>query len=205
MNDLFKAKAGQTPLTADDRLGLIPGHIQTREELDELEADNITAAVAWLARRRRQDPLSIRFFREVHRQMYGDVWSWAGNYSNEFNRPLGVDANQIEPELRKLNDDAKFWIENDTFDDQFDLIAAFHHRLTAVHPFPNGNGRWARLMTDILARRINAPRISWGGAAGEAALRHVDSAARRTYVDALRTADGHDLDPITALIRSYTV
>jgi Fic-DOC domain mobile mystery protein B len=205
MNDLFEAKAGQTPLTADDRLGLIPGHVQTREELDELEADNIAAAVAWLARRRRQDPLSIHFFREVHRQMYGDVWRWAGNYSKEFNRPLGVDANQIGPELLKLIDDAKFWIEHGTFDDPFEHVATFHHRLTAVHPFPNGNGRWARLMTDILARRINAPRISWGGAAGEAALRHVDSVARRTYVDALQTADGHDLGPLTALIHSYTV
>lgn len=205
MSDLFEAQAGQTLLTADDRLGLIPGHVQTREELDELEADNIAAALAWLARRGRADPLSIQFMREVHLQMYGDVWSWAGNYSREFNRRLGVDANQIEPELRMLIDDAKLWIENGTFDDPFELLAAFHHRLTAVHPFPNGNGRWARLMTDILARRINAPRISWGGAAGEAALRHVDSAARRTYVDALRTADGHDLDPLTALIRSYTV
>ncbi len=205
MSDLFEAQAGQTPLTADDRLGLIPGHVQTREELDELEADNIAAALAWLARRGRADPLSIQFMREVHLQMYGDVWSWAGNYSREFNRPLGVDANQIAPELRKLIDDAKLWIENGTFDDPFELLAAFHHRLTAVHPFPNGNGRWARLMTDILARRIDAPRLSWGGAAGEAALRHVDSGARRTYVDALRTADDHDLNPLTALIHSYTV
>ena len=46
MSDLFEAQAGQTPLTADDRLGLIPGHVQTREELDELEADNIAAALA---------------------------------------------------------------------------------------------------------------------------------------------------------------
>lgn len=205
MTDPFSTDEGQTPLTADDRLGLIPGHVITRAELNELEAGNIAAALAWLARRRRANPLSVDFMRDLHRRMYGDVWTWAGNYSKEFDRPLGADANRIEPRLRTLIDDAIYWIENDRFDDISRLLATFHHRLTAIHPFPNGNGRWARLMTDSIARQIDAPRIAWGGVAGDPALHRVDSDARRKYVDALRTADGHDLDPLIVLIREYLV
>jgi Fic family protein len=26
----------------------------------------------------------------------------------------------------------------------------FHHRLVSIHPFPNGNGRHARLIADVL-------------------------------------------------------
>lgn len=203
MADPFEENDGQTPLAADDRLGLIPGHIRTRGELDELEADNIVSAFAWLARRRRANPLSIDFMRDLHRRMFGDVWTWAGEYSHEFDRRLGADANQIEPRLRTLIDDAKFWIENSTFGDVAEMIATFHHRLTQIHPFPNGNGRWARLITDIFASRVGAPRIEWGGSAGDPALHTVASEARRKYVDALRAADSHDLGPLTTLIRDY--
>jgi cell filamentation protein len=32
-----------------------------------------------------------------------------------------------------------------------ELLAYIHHRLVAIHPFTNGNGRAARLVTDLLA------------------------------------------------------
>ena len=204
VTDRFPGSDGQTPLTADDRLGLIPGHVQTRGELDEFEAANIAAALAWLARRRRADPLDIGFMRELHRRMLGRVWTWAGNFSKAYDRTLGVDANQIEPELRKLIGDGRYWIGNETYDDATELLANFHHRLTVIYPFPNGNGRWARLMTDELVRFIDASRIAWGGAAGQGMLQKVDTDARGDYVAALRAADGFDLGPLTALIRSYS-
>lgn len=31
----------------------------------------------------------------------------------------------------------------------------FHHRLVSIHPFPNGNGRHARLFTDLLLRALD--------------------------------------------------
>jgi Fic family protein len=35
----------------------------------------------------------------------------------------------------------------------------FHHALVALHPFPNGNGHWSRLMADILAVRLGQQRF----------------------------------------------
>jgi fido (protein-threonine AMPylation protein) len=40
--------------------------------------------------------------------------------------------------------------------------ARFHHRLVAVHPFANGNGRHARLMTETLLKSHGQALFSWG-------------------------------------------
>jgi len=195
---------GQTPLTPDERAQLIPSHIFNRRELDELEAENIGEAMAWLARRPRRNLLSVGFMRELHRRMYVDVWRWAGNLSLEYGRSLGVDANQIEPQLRNLIDDTNYWIENDSFNDAHELLANFHNRLTWVHPFPNGNGRWARQMTDLLARRIDSPAINWGGVTHGSALHQVGEVDRDVYIEALRAADNHDPRALTDLIHTWS-
>lgn len=45
MTDLGDDEEGETRLTPDELAQLIPGHIQTRGELDELEAENIRHAI----------------------------------------------------------------------------------------------------------------------------------------------------------------
>jgi fido (protein-threonine AMPylation protein) len=66
-----------------------------------------------------------------------------------------------------------------------------------IHPFPNGNGRHARLATDLLSVRLGQPRFSWGR------VNLVDAGeTRRAYVAALRAADGHDIQPLLEFVRS---
>lgn len=79
-----------------------------------------------------------------------------------------------------------------------EIAVRFHHRLTVIHPFANGNGRHARLMTDImLVHRLGQPRFTWGTgnliSAGE---------CRKQYIDALRAADRYDYEPLSAFVRS---
>jgi fido (protein-threonine AMPylation protein) len=66
-----------------------------------------------------------------------------------------------------------------------------------IHPFPNGNGRHARLMTDVLLRRNGVSAFSWGGANLEAA-----GDARERYLAALRAADAGDFKPLLEFVRS---
>ena len=40
-----------------------------------------------------------------------------------------------------------------------EIAAQFHHRLVDIHPFANGNGRHARLMTDLLLITQQARRV----------------------------------------------
>ncbi|MGH1557324.1 Fic family protein [Caulobacter segnis] len=84
-----------------------------------------------------------------------------GAFSREANRRVGVDHWLIEPELRHLLDNVRFWVENNTFSPD-EIVMRFHHRLTQIHAFPNGNGRHARMAADLLAVQLGLERFTWG-------------------------------------------
>jgi Fic-DOC domain mobile mystery protein B len=183
-----------TPLSAEELEGLIPSYITLRSELNEAEQANILEAEEWAFKRKR-DVLSEKFLNDLHKRMFGRVWKWAGKHRHT-GKNIGVDAYRLPVELRQLLDDVRFWISNETY--QPDEIAArFHHKLVWIHIFPNGNGRHARLATDLLLTALGQPRFTWGRE------NLVDAnETRQAYVDALRAADQHDSGPLLAFVRS---
>lgn len=69
---------GFTALDDEYYDGLIPTHITTRGALNDAEQQNIVAAL------NRRDPkpaalLDDLYLRNLHRAMFCDVWSWAGD------------------------------------------------------------------------------------------------------------------------------
>jgi Fic-DOC domain mobile mystery protein B len=186
---------GATPLDPDEARGLIPAHIRTQAELNQWEQANVLEGSTWALRSRERDFLSEGFVRELHRRMFGNTWRWAGRFRTT-GKNIGVDSLQIGVKLRDLLNDTNYWLEHRTY--AVDEIAVrFHHRLVAIHPFPNGNGRHARLMTDVLLKRHGATAFAWGGANLESA-----GGARDRYLAALRTADAGDFAPLRAFVRS---
>ena len=79
---------------------------------------------------------------------------------------------------------------------QDEIAVRFHHRLVAAHPFPNGNGRWSRLATDMLIVQLGGKRFNWGSANLQS-----EGEVRRGYIDALHAADNHDLEPLIEFAR----
>jgi Fic-DOC domain mobile mystery protein B len=127
--------------------------------------------------------------------MLGEVWRWAGKFrASEQN--LGIPFYEIPVALRQLLDDAREWIEYRTYP-RDEIAVRFHHRLVQIHAFPNGNGRHARLMADLLVMRLGGERFSWGSANLQDA-----GAVRRRYIAALEAADNHDIGPLLAFARS---
>ena len=185
---------GATPLDADELASLIPGHITTQGELNEWEQLNIVQGESW-ARKQRKEILNETFLRELHRQMFGETWKWAGEFRRS-DKNIGVDWLKIGVELRKLLDDARYQIAHGSFAAD-EIAVRFHHRLVAIHPFPNGNGRLARLMADLLVERLGQKRFSWGRhnlvATGE---------TRQAYIAALQAADDRNYAPLIAFARS---
>lgn len=183
-----------TPLTPDEREQLIPAYITLRHELNEAEQVNIGQALRWATSRKR-DVLDQRLLNALHARMFGDVWRWAGQYRTTA-RNIGLDAYRIPMEVRQTVDDVRYWVEHQTFPPD-EIAVRFSHRLVAIHPFPNGNGRFSRLVGDLLARQIGRPPFSWGRAnlidAGE---------TRAHYVEALRAADAYDIQPLLLFARS---
>jgi fido (protein-threonine AMPylation protein) len=101
-------KEGETPL--DDISGLKLKKITSRKELDEAEAQNILKAYIKYT----LTPFSLKkvsfdlsFFRKLHKDMFGDVWSWAGDFRTT-QTSIGVEANKIHQALYQLQDDLKY-------------------------------------------------------------------------------------------------
>ncbi|MDP2795248.1 MAG: mobile mystery protein B [Sulfurisoma sp.] len=185
---------GATPLDGDELASLIPGHITTQGELNEWEQLNILQGEAW-ASKQRKEILNEAFIRQLHKQMFGETWKWAGEFRKS-DKNIGIDWPKISVELRKLLDDVHYQIEHASYPPD-EIAVRFHHRLVAIHPFLNGNGRHARLMTDLLAERLGQPRFTWGSRGLIDA-----SATRQAYISALQAADARDIAPLLAFARS---
>ncbi len=198
MTDLFQEPEDATPLEPQEREGLLQSWITHRKDLNEAEQENIVEGAAW-ARGRRRLPLdrllSVDFMQTLHSRMFGDVWQWAGTFRST-ERNIGIQAYRIAMELAALLDDVRFWIEHETYPCD-EIAVRFHHRLVAIHPFPNGNGRHARLVADLLVERLGEEPFSWGSGS----LADVGE-LRTHYVAALKAADEHDVGPLLEFARS---
>ncbi|MGZ3772509.1 MAG: mobile mystery protein B [Pseudobdellovibrionaceae bacterium] len=190
---------GATPLNPNEISGLIPSYISTQSELNAVEQANILEGEKWAFGRKRKNVLTEKFLRDLHKKMFGSVWKWAGTYRTS-NKSIGVEWFQIPTEINKLLADVQYWITHETY--SLDEIATrFHHRLVWIHPFPNGNGRWARTMADVLLYSLNSERFSWGARSKSEKLNdHGEIRAR--YIRALQLADSHSFKELLAFVRS---
>ena len=189
----FEYAPGATPIDLEEAAGLIPAHLTLQRELNEYEEANILEATEWLFARRRGDPLDERFIHDVHGRMFNQTWKWAGQPRSS-DKNLGVHWVEIATHLRQILGDVRTQIECRAYP-PMEIAARYHHRLVAVHVFPNGNGRHARLMADLLLTDLVGHYFEWGrGSLVEA------NELRTRYIAALRSADSGDVRPLLAFL-----
>ncbi len=194
---------GETPLTADDLHGLKLPLVKTRAQLSAIEGANILSGKEWaLASRTTRMPemLSTEYMQELHRQMLSDVWKWAGKIrSAELQNAFASSVPDIRPHLTGLYSDAvQFWLDDERMHgDEF--AVRVHHRVVKVHPFRNGNGRFSRLLADlVLEKHFRLPPFTWGG---NGQLGNGDP-NRKAYLEGLKAADKGEYRPLLELCRS---
>jgi Fic-DOC domain mobile mystery protein B len=191
----LKYSDGNTPIRAEEAEQLIP-RISTIGELNEYEAVNILRAREWAFESRSlksRDPLEELYVRELHRRMFDNVWKWAGTY-RQTERNIGCDPKEIAQRIPQLLSNTRYWLHNKTFSTD-EALLRFHHQMTRIHPFANGNGRHARLIADAVAVKIGQPEFTWG--AGKDLVAEGD--VRSRYLAALRALDTDDKD-VTPLL-----
>jgi Fic-DOC domain mobile mystery protein B len=185
---------GATPLDPNELGGLKHRHITTQAELNQLEQANIASGLRWLGRQR-SDVLTDNFATTLHSRLFGDVWDWAGTF-RKTGKSVGIDPIHISAELRTLMDDARYWADNNTYPPS-EAAVRFHHRLTKIHPFANGNGRHARIMADAMLESVYKVKpIDW--TAGQD-LQKIGP-RRIAYIAALKAADRDDIGPLIEFI-----
>jgi Fic-DOC domain mobile mystery protein B len=196
-NAILSESPGNTPISEDEIEALIP-NLATRSELNEWERENIILAERWCFSARvlkKFNPACEADVRELHRQMFGKTWKWAGIY-RKTEKTIGVPVVQINNAMAAFFGDAEYWIREKPFEAD-EIAIRFHHRLVHIHPFPNGNGRHSRLIADVLAVQLGRPRFPWGRANLQAA-----SEVRNRYISAIKQADDGNLKPLMEFARS---
>ena len=88
--------------------------------------------------------------RDLHRRMFGRVWTWAGHVRQRETN-MGIDPSKIIHEWEILLRNTQFQIENETYSPE-EICVRLHRRMLEIHCFPNGNGRHARLAASELGR-----------------------------------------------------
>ena len=186
---------GATPLTVEDLEGLLPKYITTRSELNDAEFKNISDAAKTYLLSRKKIQFILSNLYKIHKDMFGNIWAWAGK-KRKTNKNIGVDKSHIDMEMKKLIDDLQYWLEHKM--DIIEISARLHHRLVFIHPFNNGNGRWARFIVNLFLKEhlnsyINFPE-------DELLL---TTSIRKTYIKALQEADNLNYGPLIDLQKKY--
>ena len=160
---------GATP--GDDASGLIQRQLTDRASRNAAELDAISRAYnkhIYRARRKRAGAvwLTDQFIRAVHYDMFGEIWEWAGKYrTGPVN--IGFDFHLIPEQIKLLCGDFSYWNSAKSSMPPLEIAARLQNRLTRIHPFTNGNGRHARLITDIYFHSV---KLSSAQMAADSAL-----------------------------------
>jgi len=181
---------GATP--GEDLSGLLHPHLSDRRYRDVAETELIDRAYQkYIYRARQKKPgsgwLTSELIRAVHMEMFGEIWDWAGNYrTTELN--IGMEWHRIPEQIEILCGDFHFWDTEASKMPVLEIAARLQNRLTRIHPFKNGNGRHARLMTDIFfhSHKMKLPR--WP----QIQRLPQGDKIRETYIAAMKKADQED-------------
>jgi fido (protein-threonine AMPylation protein) len=126
------------------------------------------------------DLLTDTFVRELHKELYADIWTWAGRYRLT-EKSVGIDPSSISVELRSsLQTIAYRWEHTDDWTAR-EFGIAVHADAVRIHPFVDGNGRSTRLLANLV---FVAAQES-----DESLLIYDWDVEKRPYVDLLRTYD----------------
>lgn len=139
--------------------------------------------------------LTDAFIRKVHEDMFGNIWEWGGQY-RQTRLNIDVEPHRIREQIKLLTGDFFSWNEATSTMPVVEIAARLQHRLTQIHPFLNGNGRHARLMTDIsfYSRHHSIPQ--WP----QIQLMSQGNQVREHYIRAMKNADEGDLTNLIQFI-----
>lgn len=182
---------GETPVSDDELASLLPsirdllGEPISKAVVYDLEQAVQTDVTELLLRSVLGNDLSIEellsdhFVRKLHKDLYGDIWTWAGVFRKlELN--IGVAPAQIAVDLRSSMDTISWrWQHTNDWTPR-ELGIAAHAETVRVHPFTDGNGRTTRLLADL---------VFIAAQSGEALEQYNWNLDKRRYIELLREYD----------------
>ncbi|MEJ2407484.1 MAG: putative adenosine monophosphate-protein transferase Fic [Candidatus Thiodiazotropha sp.] len=114
----------------------------------------------------RPPPYSLEYMQLLHRQLFSDLYDWAGQVRNVDISKLGTrfcNCGRILPESQKLfrSLQKEHWLRNLNKDSFCEKLAEYYCEINMIHPFREGNGRVQRLLFEHLALSAGYD-LDWG-------------------------------------------
>jgi Fic family protein len=94
--------------------------------------------------------------------------------------------------------DFSYWNSDKSSMPPLEIASRLQNRLTRIHPFTNGNGRHARLITDIYFHSVRLPLPKWP----QIQLLSEADQIRLQYIEAMKTADQEDYRQLIAFMKA---
>ena len=180
-----------TPSVDDNLLG-----IADRNALNEEEAKGIIKAWQCILDMDDAQEISVSILLNIHKVAFEHLYEWAGKWRrSDFkvgqHTPPGYA--QVPPLMYQFLEQVNYQMRQlSNSEDLVKLLAYTHHKMVHIHPFVNGNGRTARLVTDLVAMLKGYDNII---------LYHREGKERTIYLEAIRAADQNDYKKLEDLIR----
>jgi len=177
----WDAQSGQTAI--DPSFLRRRAGITNRRELNAAEAENIRKAqVKYFTGRltRRKARFDLNWCRRLHKEMFGDVWTFAGQLRTT-NLNFGVDWPHVESQLYQLLRDLDSWSGFEV--GLLEQAVRLHIQSVRIHPFRDGNGRWSRMLSNTWLRLHDHPLVEW-----PAEVSRRESIVRNEYIASIDAA-----------------
>ncbi len=171
-------------------------NISDRIKLNEEEARGIIRAEEFMYDLDESVEIGTSLILQFHKTAFGHLYEWAGKWrTSDFKvgQHIPPSYQEVPTLMYQFLEELNFKISNSSDKETLiNSIAFAHHQMVKIHPFNNGNGRTARLLSDLIALVNGYDQII---------LYHRQGEERQTYLDAIREADQYDYKKLEELIR----
>ncbi|MFH1859707.1 MAG: Fic family protein [bacterium] len=177
--------------------------ITGKRKMDHLETQALLETQEYYYRViSKDDPIAEDLIKEMHYKFLGEVYEWAGNYrkvnlsKGGFTWPPAYLVAKNMAEFEKDTLLVHTPCKASSIDDVANSIAIVHSEFLLVHPFREGNGRIARLISDLMALQSDFPVLDF------------NFSKRRTrdnYINAVTQGYKQNYEPLKSLIRKVLV
>ena len=183
---------GSNEQVLKNRLG-----IKSPKEMDDVEARALETTMAGLVGQYYEKHRFIAAdVRSIHKRWLGEIYEWAGEY-RQVNVSKGdfpfAAAARVPALMERFEGDVLARYTPCNYMERADVVRALaetHVELVLIHPFREGNGRLARVLSTLMALQAGLPLLDFGLIAGE---------RKETYFAAVQTGLGKNYKPMEQL------
>jgi cell filamentation protein len=141
---------------------------------------------------------SSKDIRDIHKRWLGEIYEWAGSY-----RQINLSSEGITyataAQIPKLMDEFEKNVLSkqtpcnfDSTDQIIKALAEVHTELILIHPFRDGNGRVARLLSTLMALQANMPLLDFDPMAED---------DRKNYYSAIKGGFARNYEPMEKIFQ----